>query len=419
MAIQMKSRILILISGVLSAQVITVLTMPIVSRLYTPEDIGTISLFITFFSMASAVAAFRYDSVVLVADTNTDITLAFQVGTALTIISSFIASLLLYTLIYQQVGGFSSLPLWAAVAIGGCVFFEAVFLILRSVFLRIDKIRLIRNATVYRSVFYAVSRIILGLASLGIVGLIAAEIIRLFSSFIVLLKSIKTSNFNFFEIEKSKMKPFVNKYIDFQKFEMPSILLNQIGLALPVIFISSIYGVKEAGYFAFAKLIVGIPSSQVGKSFSDIYQVELAKMHRLENYSQLKDLFFNSLKKLSLWGAAVFLVIMLLSKPVIPFVFGETWSEMAIVCVLISPWLYGAFVVGALSRTLIILRAQKLKLIYDLLLVCSFMSVYFYSKGENIEFYPFIMLISFVGFIVYVVYLYLIYRVINKTCQVK
>ncbi|MCL1067036.1 oligosaccharide flippase family protein [Shewanella olleyana] len=409
----MKRKVLTLVSGVMSAQVITILAMPVISRIYSPEDIGAISLLITVFSLVSSVAALRYDSVIIVANKKSEKMLALQCGVFFTILTSILTTVVTFFVIQNGYGGFGVFPLWACIAIGVCILFEAIFLLLRSILLSNENVKPIRNATLSRSIYYALSRIVLGFSGLHLVGLIISEIIRTVASMGQLLRYVNLSILS--KVLSIKYyKTFIKKYIDFQKFELPSILLNQIGLALPIICISSLFGAKQAGYFAFAKLLVAIPSSQIGKSFSDVYQIEIAKLYNRDNL-KLKSLFFENLKKLAIYGGIVYIAIMILAKPMVPIIFGDEWVDMATVCVLISPWLYGSFVAGALSRTLIVLRAQKVKLIYDSLLVILISATYYVSKVYFLSFFEYVVLLSVVGFLLYGIYLTII-SVVVKRC---
>lgn len=57
---------MVLASGTAIAQIITAASMPIVTRLYTPEMIGVISVFLSFFNFWLVLLSWRYESALLV-----------------------------------------------------------------------------------------------------------------------------------------------------------------------------------------------------------------------------------------------------------------------------------------------------------------------------------------------------------------
>ena len=54
-----------LVGGTLAGQVLAVVTAPIISRMYSPEEMGQYTLFISVFMTVVAVAGLRYDMAIV------------------------------------------------------------------------------------------------------------------------------------------------------------------------------------------------------------------------------------------------------------------------------------------------------------------------------------------------------------------
>ena len=51
----------VLVGGTALGQVITVLASPLLTRIYTPDDFGTLAVFASFLSIAAVIASLRYE----------------------------------------------------------------------------------------------------------------------------------------------------------------------------------------------------------------------------------------------------------------------------------------------------------------------------------------------------------------------
>ncbi len=62
----------IMLSGTASGPVISVLIMPVLTRLYTPEDFGVLTLFTSFLTVLVAMPTLRYEAAIPLPDNEED-----------------------------------------------------------------------------------------------------------------------------------------------------------------------------------------------------------------------------------------------------------------------------------------------------------------------------------------------------------
>lgn len=414
------SGIAVLAGGTVGAQIVTVCAMPIVTRLYTPAEIGVISLFIAFFSFWSVLLSWRYESALLIAANDAESHLVFRVGVACVVLMSLLALPLLFILTRLRAFGFGLLPSWSALA-GIPIFLGyGIFMMYRAWGLRAGLVNNITKATIARSGSNAVVRIILGLVGGGIPGLFAAEFAGAWGPAITLHHTInKHYSTSRPLIKWQSLKAVASRYSKFAKYELPSTALDQFALTIPVPMIAFLYGVQAAGWFGLARLLVALPNAQIGRAVGDVFQMELGRKVREREFVGAKQLFYGLLRKLSLFGLIPFVALMILAPWLVPWVFGKPWAEMGIIVACIAPWLYAAFVVSTLSQLLSVLQRQEYKFIYDLTIVILLAIVYVSARLMTLNLIETVILLASAYIVGYVVYLCVLLQVMSRAFKAE
>jgi len=403
-----------------AAQVITACSMPIVTRLYSPAEIGVISLFIAFFGFWSALLSWRYESALLLAVNDSESHLIFRMGTSCIILMSFLSAPLLFILVSERVLGFGLVPLWG-ILVGIPIFLGyGLFMMYRSWGLRGGLVRDISKATVARSASNAIVRVALGIFGGGIMGLFVAEVAGAWGATVAIRRSIHKRYSNSHPlITWQAMKKVAARYAKFPIYEMPSVAVDQLTMALPLPIIAELHGASAAGWFGLARLLVAIPNAQIGRAVADVFQMELARYIRDGQHQAAYLLFFRILRKLSLFGLLPFTGMVILGPLLVPWIFGRTWAEMGVITAFIAPWMYAALVVSSLSRVLSVLERQEYKLIYDILALVLIVIAYVISRQWALNLNLTVALLSIVNIISYVIYLLVIFHVISKYLKVE
>lgn len=412
--------VFVLAGSTVFAQAITALSMPVVTRLYSPAQIGVISVFLAFFGFWSAILSLRYESAVLIARSDAESHNIFRVGILCVGCMSIFSAPVLLMLIHYGAFGFDLLPFWAAFAAAPILFGFGLFMMLRAWGLRGGFVRDISRATVTRAAANGATRIIFGVFGAGVPGLFAAEVAGAWGAVGALAKTVRRSY--------AASTPAVNwpdifsaarRYAKFATYEMPSVALDQLALTLPVPIIASLFGAQSAGWFGLARILVAIPNAQVGRAVADVFQMELAEKVRANELSRARQLFYGLLWRLALFGLLPLIAIMIGGPLVVPWIFGRAWAEMGVIAACIAPWLYSALIVGSLSRVFSVLQRQEYKLIYDITALTLTAMVYLISRSEALDLTKTVVLLSSSNVIAYAVYIIVLIRIVEKDLKVR
>lgn len=398
--------IITLVSGTALAQVITVCAMPIVTRLYSPAQIGVLALFLSFFGFWAGTLSLRYEYALLIAENDMQSHYLHRLAMILVVLMSILSLPVLWGLQHADALGFGLLPVWTPWAAVPILVGYGVYMVYRSWALRAGIVREITGATIARAASNAVTRIVLGVLGGGIVGLFAAELAGAWSAMLRLSRKVGA---HFAEskpecIGLSELLKSGRAFIKFPLFETPSAWIDLLGLSLPLPMVATLHGATAAGWFGLARMVVGIPNSQIGSAVADVFQMELANALLSNDYSRARTLFYMLLRKLAVLGLLPLIAVILLAPSLVPWIFGSEWREAGIAAICIAPWLYAALVIGPLSRTLSVMQAQEYKLVYDVSAVLLITAAFFISKHNNYSFAETVIAISTAGVLGYIIY---------------
>lgn len=413
--------IVLLSGGTALAQLIGICALPFVTRLFTPAEIGVVSLFLSYLGFWINTIAFRYDQALLIASDDIESHALHRLAIILVVLMSLLSAPVLWLLQHNSIFEFQLLPLWTPLITFPILLGSGLSAVYRSWALRAGLLRDISHATVIRSSALNGTKLGLGIFGGGIVGLLAAELVASFVSVARLMQATRVyfagskPHYIYFEC----MRQVGAKYIKFPKLEMPSAWLDAMAMLLPLPLVSGLYGVEAAGWFGLARMVVGLPNAQIGAAVADVFQMKLAQSVRENDQQRAKDLFYALLKKMSGFGLIPLLVTVIVSPWAFPYIFGSSWGSAGIIAAILSPWLYAAFIVSPLSRALSVLQAQEWKLFYDITALGMMVTCYFLAKTLILTLNEFCLLISVTQAFCYFVYAIVLYLRIesrfNKT----
>jgi O-antigen/teichoic acid export membrane protein len=411
----MGRSVIALASSTAAAQAITAIAMPVVTRLYTPAEIGIISIFISFFGFWSVMLSLRYESAILISQTGAESHQVFRVGMICVVSMSALSAPILGILVRSGTLGFGLMPLWSVLATAPIMFGYGLFMMYRSWGLRSGLVRDISRATVMRALSNGLARIVLGIGGVGVPGLFVAELAGAWSATGALFRSVRERHaasrpaFSWSDLAR-----VAKKYSKFAVYETPSVAIDQLALTIPVPMIGALYGAQAAGWFGLARILVAIPNAQIGRAIADVFQMELASKVRKGTRAEAHQLFYTLVRKLALFGLLPLAVMMVVAPLVVPWIFGRLWAPMGTMTAIIAPWLYAALIVTTLSRLLSVLERQEYKLIYDVTALLLIGAVYAIARYHALGLMESIMLLSGANIIGYVVYFVVIVHIVEK-----
>jgi len=343
--------IVIIGSGTTVAQVLGIVFVPILTRIYPPDIYGTLAVFTSLLSILIVVSSFRYELTLPLPEKDDDaeymLILCFFIVCTLTIIL-----FILLTILGDYLSGifhFEFLkPYYWLFCLG--FFGISVYEILTFWTLRSKDYMTITHTRIVQGITGSVSKIILGILSFGSFGLICGEIIGRMVGIGTLGRTIFPRIWlTIHDLDVNKMRILASRYRRFPTFSMPSSLISEISLQVPTLFIAGMFGFETVGLFSLTYSMLVLPVSFVVHSISQVFTGESSEVFRHRSHEMLA-LYQKTTKKLFFYGGPVILLGAVISPIVFPLIFGSAWKDAGLFSLPLSIMIVGQFVVSTTDR---------------------------------------------------------------------
>ncbi|MGP5213757.1 lipopolysaccharide biosynthesis protein [Psychrobacter immobilis] len=316
----MKKILVTLVGGNFLAQLINALFIPLSTRLYTPEDFKSLSVFVSILMIISTVGGLRFDAAILKAEDTEDIHKLLTLAvTSAVFIGSIVFIILIVTHmmgIYEVEYYFWLLP------------FLIVGIVVYSSFSKISNIR----EEYSRLSKSRVSQAVIGNSTLSLWGWFIGSSFGLFLGYSLMYCAgvlILYVKIRFYSL--STLKNTWSEYIDYPKYSVTETLADVAGYQLPITLIGIYVQSNLAGYLFIAIKIMNLPITILARALSSFYVVKIRDLKTGLNLDKsILICFFLGL--VSLVFCSVFFRVF--SDDLL----GKDWEDFGNILFLIIPW---------------------------------------------------------------------------------
>ena len=379
--------------GVVIAQIIGLLTYPLLSRIYTPEDFGLFGFFSSSVLIGAYFVSGAYEYSIPIALNKKEVGSIFKFCLGL---ASFLSIILLFTVILFEFFGYFELdiPFYLAVCIPLGIFVHSLTNIKNQVFIFFKFFKKMKTAKISQTSTLAITQIILGVSHFGIIGLVFGHILGRVSYLSINYKFdwtlLKESRFSF--------KKVGLRYFDHPKFVLSSTLIDVISKELPVFFILPFFGEHILGFYTFAFRILITPVLLVSTSINSVFFQQISNYYN--NKKKISPILLKTWGALFIFGILPFGLLFIWGEQFFSFTFGSEWRESGKVASLLSLMAFARFVYFPTSKILLVLRKKKWLPIFSALSLTLTGIALFLGKREY-DFYLFLKLYTISQIIVY------------------
>lgn len=371
---EFSANVAVLTLGSAGAQIIAVGFSPLLTRIYSPEAFGLLGTFLAMITLASPISTLAYHFAVSLPEKERDATDIVKISLILLIISTtiiFILSLIFSSYLdYIFPNNYNntfliSLPL--------AVFSLAVYQINEQWLIRKKQFKSISIVTFVSSLISNISKMIFGifvknvyiLTYVSVVNMsLQAVLIIIFSNYfgtkVFLTKSLKLTAQRI-----SRYKRILRIYRDFPLYRAPQIFINILSESLPILMLTSFFGPASAGYYSISRLVLGTPTSVVGKAISDVFYPKIAIASRGKNNIAL--FILRPTLLLAVIAILPFTLLFIFAPTVFSFIFGSEWAEAGVYTRWLSIFFFFNFINKPSVAAVPVLGIQRGLLWYEML----------------------------------------------------
>lgn len=390
-------------SGIVLAQIITALSIPLLSRIYTPEDF---SLFGVYFSIASVLVVFVTLKLETTLPKEEDIASKLPTIISIAWITAipilFIAFLTLsflnsqFDIIYLLI---ASLILFASITFN---FFNTINILN----VREDQISITNKARILRSSSSVFLQILL-MSVKG--GLFLGEVFARFIGLMLLSKK------RYYKIRIKESLFLIRKKSKYIQYVVTSSFLNSLGLNLYPILILKFYDPILIGKYFFIHKVLSAPVTVMAQSISIVLLGDFKKIIK-----QDKRKLINKMHKVCalffILSVLLFIFIGIIFKYFEVFIFGNEWLDIHKFVFILIPLLVGQIAFSPFSQLLILVKGEKKQLVWDIVrMLFIIFSIYFpvFFKVKDPFIYS-LLFYSISNFVLYIIHYCLLIKSIQR-----
>ncbi|MEP3032877.1 MAG: oligosaccharide flippase family protein [Pseudoruegeria sp.] len=244
-----------------SAQVMLLLTAPLLARIYTPADFGHLTLLLTSSTIGGSVASFCYHFVILLPRSNRVAAAAYRLSMYASLIGSALATGIYWLIVPVESRAFGSMPIWVDLAlIYAGILSTSVFNILGTVHSRASQYKSVAVSKFSVSFFPTITQITFGFLPIKSVGLQLGRLLGVIMTCIAMSVNLP-KNFticSLLHFRLAEIRLVAWRYRD-SILHVPRELLMRAGTGLPPALLLAYYDAAAAGYYFFAERLVERP----------------------------------------------------------------------------------------------------------------------------------------------------------------
>lgn len=400
----------VLAGGTAGAQLITLLILPVLTRLYTPQEFEVLALFSAVLSILGVVACWRFEIAIPLAEKESSAvslvvlawlcTLFMSLSTTAAVLflpdeinelTRFKLSDYLYYLPIAVffIGSFTAFQYWST---------------RRKAFTRISSNRLAQ------SVGMSVSQVGFGYLGYTPAGLLIGALVQSGLGFINLGRVFFLDAYH--ELRKIRVEQLRATFSEFSRYPKYSTweaLANTAGVYLPVIIISFYSSNAEAGFLMLAMRLLSAPLGLIGSAVSQVYLSEAARKNEA---GELQGFTTQTVRMLFKVSVVPIGLVAITAPFIVPLVFGQDWARTGVIISWMTPWFLLQFVASPVSMVLHVTNSQVTALLLQVFGLMFRAGVVLLAAqlylDEILEFY------AVSGFVFYAVYLVVIMNVVRK-----
>ena len=267
-------------TGIAAAQIIAMIFMPFLTRLYGPEAFGTVAAFTAIINIITPLATLGYSNAIVMPEKEEDASAIIRLCLNCALVSIPVTLVFIFFLKEKLI----SLTVFEAnpnllYLIPISLFLGALVSIADQTAIREGVFKLKASTYVASTLLMNIGRLIGGfLMPLGVILIVLYAIGDLINFLLLLAKSPKKGVFKFRQwFGFSGIFKAASQQKDFALYRMPQSILNATTIGLPVLLLTTFFSVAVAGQYSLAAAALAAPLMLLGQSVGEVFYPKITR----------------------------------------------------------------------------------------------------------------------------------------------
>ena len=359
------------LQGTAVAQVIGILVLPLLSRLYPPAAFGHLQFFSTTLSLALVAVTLRYEVAILQAPTQNDaqalVRLCLWINVATAMLSAIVCFVLLAFFGPWGVG--TRTVLWLltpGIALAG------LLQTLGYLPLRLKDFRAGAGAKVLQAVAYATLALCAGLVLPSAVGLTVADLgARGVAAALIWWWCARHGVSLSGLVAPGALKAAAWAHREMPRYAVPGGIINTAGGVLTPIMMYAAFDASTLGQYSLVERSLMLPVGMVAVAVSQVFSADLSE-HLRSGSGAANQSFRRVVVSMAQIGLVPAVVVGFASPWLFPRLFGAQWAAAGEYAQLLAPLLFASFVTAPVNMAIMLAGRQKIQMAWE---VCRLLTI--------------------------------------------
>lgn len=341
----------VLLSGTLIAQLLNVIFIPVITRLYGPEELGELGYYLRIVLFFAALVTLRLELGFL-NERHIDhrsLLLKFTLKWSLILSVVIIIPLLIYFFLASE--SLPSIYLLLLIPVG--VFLHALFNIGTHWELAEERFSNISLARFTHSFITNGLKVGAGWLKFGSVGLVLSVIIGMSIASIIYVRKMPLKII----ASTKKTGALLKKHRELYLYNLPHVMVDLFRDFALASLIILLFSEKDYGYFDHTFRVLKLPLTFIGAAVGQALFSRIASM--IAEKQMLRSFVLKTVGGLFLVSILPFAAVLVYGEELFGFVFGEEWSPSGILGSVMTVWLFLNMLVSPLSYLPVALNQQR------------------------------------------------------------
>lgn len=402
------------------ARIISIVSIPIISRLYSPEDFGILALYSILISFIVPWASLSYSQAIPLIKNKKLATRLFF----LCFLIIFLFSALLYLFLFfwgeALFGflGFSDFSSWNQMIVLGGLF--AAFYELASAWaIRSKNFNGISKSQCMQSFWGSFLKIALGFLSIGPIGLLLGQLVNQSAGALVLLKSWRKEFIGWdlkgYLIKDAKL--LLGYFYEFPVYKLPAQTLSILAANAPVLMVSMLYSKDIMGQLSMAMMALSLPVGLLGGALAKVFYAEISSLGK-RRVLDIKKIVINLQKNLFFVGGPIALGVYFFAENFFVVVLGDEWRLAGLFSSILAPFLLFQFTSSPLMEVFNVLGRQVLNVYLQAARLFGLVCIYIFAHHYGTESQYVIATLSIFLSLFYIIASLMVYWLIKRKVDI-
>ncbi|MDD1782372.1 oligosaccharide flippase family protein [Enterovibrio sp. ZSDZ35] len=356
--------IMTLATGSIAASIVMAISIPVLSRFFSPEEFGVFGVYLSIVGLISLFASANIESALMLTSRKNERAIILKTCTIITIASSIVTTLALSIFSNQAkiyFGTESIIPI--LLVIPGVIAFCGHKLITINANSN-KEYGYVSKATFYRSVSIVVCQLALSFVLAGTYGLILGSILSyvLYIQYFCFNSNFKR-DFKSSKITSKKAKYILQKYRRTYIHLFPQSLLNYASQQLPYLIFPLYYSTSVIGGLFIAQRLLKMPAGILTMALRNVFY----PYFREQNSEGIYHTYIKLTSGLFFVGFPICIIMYYYISDLVVLVLGDNWREAGEYSKYMLFWVFMSIVNVATTPALTIISENKLLLKFEII----------------------------------------------------